>query len=494
MEQNIADITLSFLNFETLVPMLITICGGLFILVADLFKKDLDRSFYTITTILFLFGTLIFLFSFNGNSMGFFDLIFLDGFAILGQIIIVVSSLLFIILALTTKRFNEYRYPEYFALFLFVIAGYQFAISTENLILIFVGLETSGLAIYTMIAMHNRDKSFEAAIKYFTMSMMATGFYAFGAMIFYALTGSLEISQITSSLVNQNFHPVGYAIMAMVFMLGALGFKIAIVPLHTWAPDVYEGASAPLAGYMSIVPKLAGFIIILRIFELFLQSNVVWAENTLLVIIILTMTVANVSALIQTDVKRMLAYSSISHGGFALVAILINTSESNSALFLYWITFMFTNLGAFAMLWLNRHKENNSYGSDHPYSSFSGMVSKSPVAASIMGLFMLSLAGVPPFSIFWGKAYLISTVINDGYLWLALIMLLNSAVSVYYYLKLIVYMFLKEPISESREYMKNSSSALKSVVGISAFLTFFSIFFIHDLLDWINEHVVLSSF
>jgi NADH-quinone oxidoreductase subunit N len=494
MDFNINSITLELLNFETLVPMLILISGGLFILVVDLFKNDLDKSFYTVTTVIFLVGSLVFLFSFNGSSRGFFDLIFLDGFAILGQVIIVVASLLFIVLSLTVKRFHEHRYPEYFALFLFVVSGYQFAISTENLILIFLGFETSGLALYTMIAMHNRDKSFEAAIKYFTMSLMATPFYAFGAMIFYALSGSIEISQIISFIVIQDSYSLGYAIVAMIFIFGALGFKIAMVPFHTWTPDVYEGASSPLAGYMSIVPKLAGFIVMMRVFELFLQNGTIWAENIILIIIVITMTIANVVALIQKDVKRMLAYSSISHGGFAMAAILINTPESNSALFLYWITFMFTNLGAFSMLWISRHKDNNNFKSDHPYESFAGMISSHPVSALVMGLFMLSLAGIPPFSLFWGKIYLISTVVNSGYVWLALIMLLNSAISVYFYLKLIVYMFLKEPKNKTQTYVGNSSVALKSVIVVCAFFTFFAIFFIQELLSWINEYIVLSNF
>jgi NADH-quinone oxidoreductase subunit N len=182
--------------------------------------------------------------------------------------------------------------------------------------------------------MHNRDKSFEAAVKYFTMGALAAGFYSFGSMVFYALTGSVEIHQIASVLSANHYADIGYVLVGVVFMLGALGFKLSLVPFHTWAPDVYEGASASMAGYMSIVPKIAVFIVAMRVFEFLIHSGVVWLEVILYVVVIVTMTAANMWALVQTDVKRMLAYSSISHAGFVMAAILIGTSQSNSALFI----------------------------------------------------------------------------------------------------------------------------------------------------------------
>ena len=497
------NISLESLNLMTLVPMLIPIIGALLILIVDMIKGGLDKSLYVMLSLLFLivdFAALLGsagIFAQDGTVTGIFDVMLIDGLAVLAQFIIVGASLLFIPLSLTSKRFHEFSYPEFFALFLFMIAGFQFMVATDNLILIFVGLETASLALYTLIAMHNRDKSFEAAVKYFTMGALAAGFYSFGSMVFYALTGTVEINQMAAVLEANNYADIGYVLVGTVFMLASLGFKVSLVPFHTWAPDVYEGASASMAGYMSIVPKIAAFIVIMRLFEFLIHSGVVWLEIVLYIIVILTMTMANIWALVQTDVKRMLAYSSISHAGFVMAAILIGTTQSNSALFLYWILFSFTNLGAFSMLWISRQKHLPEHQqSDHSYDKFAGMIKTAPVAATIMGLFMLSLAGLPPFALFWGKLYIISSAVTGGYTVLALIMALNSAIAGYYYLKLIVYMFMKEPVMDNsgHMYVSNATLALRSIIGFAAVGTIFAFVALNPLLEFITAFVYNSGY
>ncbi len=489
------NIDVAALNLPSLVPMSIAIVGALLIICIDLLTKNLHKSLYVMLTILVLLIDLGSVIGYSGATRGFFDVMLMDGIAILSQIIIIVGSALFVILALSQQRFHEYRYPEYFALFLFMVAGFQFMVASDNLILIFVGLETASMALYTLIAMHNRDKSTEAAIKYFTMGAMAAGFFAFGSMVFYALTGSVELGQISASLVASNFDNYPLILVGVVFILGGLGFKLSIVPFHTWAPDVYEGSSSAMAGYMSIVPKIAAFVVALRFFEIFVSVDNRWVELILYIIVIVTMTLPNMVALVQTDVKRMLAYSSISHAGFVMGAILVGTTQATEGLFLYWILFLFTNLGAFAMLWINRTKNDHGFQSDHPFEKFAGLVHISPVTASIMALFMLSLAGVPPFSLFWGKMFLIGAAVNGGYLILALIMALNSAIAAYYYLKLIVYMFLKTPTNDDRiEFMGNANNPLRTVVGISAIITITSVFYIDPLLEMISTYVQMSGY
>ncbi len=493
------SISVSFesLNLATLIPMLTVIAGGLVIIVIDLLKKDLDKSLYIILSIIFLLMDLGATAGIEINQRGFFNVMFIDGVAILSQIIMIVASILFISLAFSSQRFNEYRYPEFFALFLFMTAGFQFMVASDNLILIFVGLETSSLSLYTLIVLHNKDKSFEAAIKYFTMGAMAAGFYAFSAMIFYGLTGSVELYKIFEVLQARDFEPAILVLVASIFMLISFGFKLALVPFHTWGPDVYEGSSAALAGYISIVPKIAGFVVVMRIFEGLIDSGVVWLENILYAIVVLTMTMANIWALVQDDVKRMLAYSSISHAGFVMAAIMIGTTQANSGIFLYWILFAFTNLGAFSMLWVS-YKKDTTYHErfDHPFEKFAGMVKLMPLGSVMMGLFMLTLAGVPPFSVFWGKLYLISSAVNADYIVLALIMAINSAISAYYYLKLVVYMFLKEPIvnKDGSVYMSNASTSLKVILGIAALFTIISMFFITPILNITSYYMAISGF
>lgn len=491
------DISLEALNFSTIIPMLIIITGGLIILGVDLFTKNTSRSFYTIVSVLFILLDLGFVLYSDGFARGFFDLMLVDGISIISQSIILLASALFIPLALTSKRYHEYSYPEFYALFLFMIAGFQFMVSSDSLILIFVGLETASLALYCLIALHNRTNSFEAAIKYFIMGAYASGFFAFGSMMIYAATGTLEIAQISLVLIENGYEPSVFLMLGFVFLLAAIGFKISIVPFHTWTPDVYEGSSAALAGYMSIVPKIAGFIVALRFFEILVSSNLEWVNAILYVAVVATMTIPNLLALVQEDVKRMLAYSSISHAGFALAAILIGSTQSHTSLFLYWILFLFTNVGAFTMLWVSRHKAKIWHDRfDHPYSKFSGMVKIMPVGASLMAIFMLSLAGVPPFAVFWGKMYLMGAALSSEYIILAIIMAINSAIAAYYYLKLIVYMFLKDPITtdSSTVYMTSASTVLKTVIGFSAVITTFSIFLIGPLLDILTKYVMQSGF
>jgi NADH-quinone oxidoreductase subunit N len=496
------NVSLASLNLATLAPMLIAIVGALSILVIDMVKGGLDKSLYVMISLLFLLLDLGALVDFagvflkNGTVLGFFDVMLMDGIAILSQIIIVAGSMLFITLALTSKRFHEYNYPEYFALFLFMIAGFQFMVATDNLILIFVGLETASLALYTLIALHNRSKSFEAAVKYFTMGALAAGFYAFGSMILYAISGSVEINQIATILAEDHYSNIGYVLLSMAFMIAAFGFKLSMVPFHTWTPDVYEGSSAALAGYMSIVPKIAAFVVAMRLFEFLVHSGVVWLQVILYIGVVVTMTASNIWALVQTDVKRMLAYSSISHAGFVMAAILIGTTQANTGLFLYWALFSFTNLGAFTMLWVNRQKDLlPGQSSDHPYEKFSGMVKTMPMGAVMMALFMLSLAGIPPFGLFWGKMYMIGSAVSAGYTVLALIMALNSAIAGYYYLKLIVFMFMKEPmVGYEKFYFMNASLSLKTIIGIAAVGTIFAVFAVNPLLEVITLFVYNSGY
>ncbi len=483
------SVSLASLNIALLAPMAILSFGALAIICIDLFAKNLGKSFYVMLTLLFILLDFTALIGLNGPSRGFFDVMLVDGISVLAQGIILISSALFIITALSNKPFKEFKKAEYYALFLFMIVGFQFMVATDNLILIFLGLETASLSLYTLIALHNRNKAFEAAIKYFTMGALAAGFFALSSLVFYALTGSVELNVIEKVLNARSYAP-GVAILAgVVFMLIALGFKLSIVPTHTWTPDVYEGSSAPLAGYMSVVPKIAGLVVAIRFLDIFLHAQIAWVEDVLIFLAVITMFLANITALVQEDVKRMLAFSSIAHAGFVLTALMIGTTQANSAIFLYWILFMFTNIGAFTMLWIARHKRNLwDARYQHPFTKFSGMVKVSPMMATIMGVFMFTLAGMPPFSVFWGKLYLIGTVVNSGHVILAVIMVINSAIAVYYYMKLIVYMFLKDPITEDGNiYVANSSTPIKVIVGVTLAFTIVASIFVQSILGIVTQ-------
>ncbi len=491
------NVSLASLNLITLAPMLIAIAGGLIILIIDLLNEKLHKSLYVMLTILVLFVDFGSVLGLNVNERGFFDVMLIDGISIISQLMIIGGSMIFIPLALTSKRFHEYSYPEFFALFLFMIAGFQFMVATDNLILIFVGLETASLALYTLIALHNRANSYEAAVKYFTMGALAAGFFAMGSAVIYALTGSIELYKVAEVMATRlNEAGVMIAVFgSSVLLLVAFAFKLSLFPFHTWVPDVYEGASAPLAGYMSVVPKVAAFVVSIRLFGMYIDLGIEWVRWTILIIAVLTMTLSNIMALVQNDVKRMLAYSSISHAGFIIAALALDTTEGNTAIFLYYALFMFTNLGAFSMLWISRHKTRRfDVRYDHPYEKFAGLIQIMPMGAVIMGLFMFSLAGVPPFSVFWGKVYVMQAAVNAGYIWLAIIMGLNSAIAAYYYMKLVVYMFLKDPVKDVDVVYYNISKPLMAMVGFATVATVAAIFYVQPLVSYIYYMISASGY
>lgn len=491
----LVEFNLEMLNLATIMPILVLVAGGVFILLIDLFQKH-DRGFYVTVMLMTLVFSLSVLLAKGAIGGGFFDTMLIDGIAITAQTIIIGASILFVPLAMTGVQFKEFGFAEFYAIFLFMVAGFAFMVSSDNLIMIFIGLEIGSLALYAMIAMHRRDKSLESAIKYFTMGGLAAAMIAFGAMLLYAITGAVEISNIQKALVASEFANLPIILVASAFIIAGLGFKLSIVPFHTWTPDVYEGASAPLAGYMSIVPKIAGFVVALRLFDFLAHTPDAIVYWILWIAAVVTMTVGNVLALVQEDVKRMLAYSSISHAGFVMTAIVIGTTEAHTGLFFYWILFLFTNLGAFAMLWISRHPSkvwDTRY--DHPYTKFAGMVRLSPMGALIMAIFMLSLAGIPPFALFWGKIYLIAAAIHSSHLGLALIMLLNSAIAVYYYLKLVVFMFLRDPSeNDGTVYYQNGTMPLKIVLGVAAIAVTFSFLGVSPLLETLEPLISSSGF
>ena len=491
------SVNMASLNLSTLSPMLVVVGGALLILIIDLLKKNLDKSLYVTLSILILFVDFGATLSLGINQRGFFDVMLIDGVSVVSQLLILIASMLFIPLALTQKRFHEYSYPEYFALFLFMVAGFQFMVATDNLILIFVGLETASLALYTLIAMHNTPGSHEAAVKYFTLGAMAAGFFVMGAAAIYAVTGAVELYDV-AKVMQARMSETGIMVPVIggaLLMMVAIGFKVSLIPFHLWTPDVYEGASAPMAGYMSIVPKVTMMVVAMRLLGLYVDMGVEAVRWMIIALAVVTMTLSNMMALVQEDVKRMLAYSSISHAGFVMAALALDTTKAYSSIFLYYTLFLFTNLGAFAMLWISRHKGQTYHSRfHHPYEKFAGLIHTAPQGAVIMAIFMLSLTGVPPFSLFWGKLYVISATVDAGYLWLAVVMAINSAIAAYYYLKLIVYMFLKPPAAGIEAIGINSSKPLVVIVGISVAVTTLSVFVMQPLLSYISYMVSVSGY
>lgn len=472
----------SQLQAHLLIPMCISLLGGIVLLLTGVCVKKKSQELYVSIALLFVIVNLGFLALWNepkSAQFGFFNLLFIDGMSLLTQIFILIATLVLLLFFLRPNSREETQGAEFYALILFAIAGFAFMVSSKNLLLILLGLECASLSIYTLIALHNKTQTFEAAIKYFVMGALATALYAFGALLLYAATGSIDISSIAHFLQTHK-EPPFLVFFGFVFLLCALGFKISIVPFHTWGPDVYEASNALLTAFIAITPKIAALCVIIRIFDMFLAMHHPLIESTLYGLIILTMTVPNCIALVQKDVKRMLAYSSISHSGFVLGAIFINAP---SIVFTYWFYFMFVNIGVFGILWLSRDCENG----EHTLESLRGLKKTNPTLAILLTLFMFALAGIPPFCMFWAKMYLLQVVLNANHIILALIMAINSIIAAFYYLKVIIYVFAK-PNQTSLPHIHIESSSIIAL-AISFIMSILSIFMAQDVLNIIAKYI-----
>ena len=584
----------NLLNLASIAPMAILGGFALLMLAVSLFARTLSYKFYAVITILALALGFGLVFGYNSGIRGLFDVMLVDGIATLSMLIMLAGSIFFIFLSLGARSAHEYHTAEFFVLFLFVLVGYEFMVASESLMMILVGLETGSLALYTLIALHNRARSVEAALKYFIMGALGSGFFAFGAAMFFLSTGSMEISNIAQIAKSSNLQTNVLLFAACSFMIVSIGFKLSLIPFHTWTPDVYEGASSAMAGFLSVVPKIAGFVVAIRLFEALQSIGVQWLNIVLYAVAVLTMSLANLMALVQRDVKRMLAFSSVSHAGFVLCAIVIGSTQANAALFTYWILYAVANLGAFAFIWCVRQRrarslnlkfktqspalnlnangeekenfisnaklsfsqdyepgatgelnlgangENLACGErsfkageqnfkasepgaeasffgtetcepgaeicaqsskfaarfEHPFEKFDGLIRTHPLFALCSAIFMLSLAGIPPFSVFWGKMYLLSAAVNSGYFALAVIMAVNSALALYYYLRLIVRMFLHEPREDAE--LDGSLSAvsvqIKFAVVLASVACVLAPFLVKFLTGAVNNFVFLSGY
>lgn len=460
------NISLLDLNVYTLFPSLILIVGAIAIIFLDLIK-NLDRTIFVLLAGFFTLSSLFYVLNYNYHESGFFSLLIIDGLSIVASSLILFGGTVFLILNLANNFAKELDLGEYYSLFLFMLSGFLLMASSNNLALIFLGLEIGSLSLYTLIALHRRNKSLESAIKYFTLGAASSGLFGFGVMIFYALTGSVDILMIKEFILSTEEPNLLLIVVGFAFLLGAIGFKLSLVPFHAWAPDVYEGSNDALAGFISTVPKIAAFVLAIRFFEFLASMDDGIIYSILWILSVVTITFGNLLALVQDDVKRMLAYSSISHSGFVLAAIVMGTTVANVSLFIYWFLFLVTNFGAFGMLWLARTNNLQSTDRyDHPFEKFTGLVWKDPISAVVISIFMLSLAGIPPLALYWGKIFLVSEAINSGHIYLGLIMLLNSALAAYYYIKLIVYMFLKDGSNEPQK--QDRSTFMRFVLAATA--------------------------
>lgn len=430
-------------DYIRILPELILSAFGIVVMILDP-VVDEEKSHQTLGVIA-LVGTVAGLASTwymaFSPGMAFSDMVKVDSFSVFFHYLVIAISGIVILSSFEYMEVQRIRAAEYYALILFGTVGMGLMSSAVELVLIFIALEISSIATYILAGFRRQDaSSSEASLKYFLLGSFATAFFLYGVAMMFGATGSTNMDVIGQKLQAEPASVLVYVAVALMFV--GLGFKVAAAPFHVWTPDVYEGAPAPVVGLMSTGPKAAAFAVLLRIV---FEANVPGRFWLLWIAAALSMTLGNIGALVQTNVKRLLAYSSIAHAGYLLVAFAMTTPQNSlngiSAAMFYTAAYAAMNVGAFAVV---SHFAN--VGERYvTLEDYEGLGRTSPLLAATLTIFLLSLIGIPITGGFFAKFYVFSAALRANLIWLTLIGVTNSAIGAYYYLRIIVVMYMKEP-------------------------------------------------
>jgi len=462
-----------------LAPVLVVVVTGVVVLLIDLVITDWlsRRPLMWISALGLLIGVAVCGLLWQGGYVGrsaFGGFLVLDGFALFFEALFLLAATLVILSATTFADREELFEAEFYIMVLFSTAGLMLMASGNELMSIYLALEVTSLSLSFLAAWNKRDaiagqglKSTEAGIKFFLLSAMSTAILLYGMALLYGATGATTLVDISRVLTGP---PSPAALLSVTMLVAGLGFKIAAAPFQLWTPDVYQGAATPATAFFSVGSKAAGFAVILRIFNGALPG--ISPEWSVLfgVLAFVTMTAGNLIAIVQTNIKRLMAYSSISHVGYMLIGLAAANSDGSSAVMFYLLAYAFTNLGAFIVITIMAN-----YAPDDEISGYVGLAQRSPALAMGLTLALLSLAGIPPFVGFFAKLYLFLAAIRAGSVGLQLLViwaLIMSAVSLYYYGRVIHAMWMRDAVEPERVRPASFSQGLAlaaSMAGVVAF-------------------------
>lgn len=378
----------------------------------------------------------------DSNASAFANMVVSDNFALAFSFIFMIGAALTLLLAVNEHEGGYLLYAEFFAIVFFATVGMVLMASATNLVTIFLGLETLSISLYVLAGFKRVEpKSLEAAFKYFLLGAFASGFLLYGIALIYGATGSLDLGKISGYVSSRSVLNEPLLVLGGLLIIVGFGFKVAVVPFHMWAPDVYQGAPTPIAAFMSTGSKAAAFAAMIRVLFAATDGSVTDWVRILWVLAVLTMFVGNIAAIVQSNIKRMLAYSSIAHAGYILIGLLAWNDIGTSSVMFYLITYTFMNIGAFGVISYLSTRQKEYVELD----DFKGLGHQRPWVAITMSLFMFSLAGIPPTAGFVGKFYLFSAAVKAGHIPLVVLGVINAMISLYYYLGVVVAMFMKEP-------------------------------------------------
>lgn len=462
------DFHVPAINLLLLAPVLIVLGGGVLAMVIDLFVPTNTRSWaawVSLITLLLALGQTISMWGFSGGTFtpqGGSPMLVVDNYATFLNLTLILTGILAILISVSYLQRVGLDKAEYYMLMLFSLAGMMLMGMANDLILVFLALEVLSIPLYILSGFAwPRPDSEEAAMKYFLLGAFSSAIFVFGIAMAYGATGTTSLPGILAALnVNE-----ALGLTAVAFLLVGFAFKVAAVPFHMWTPDVYEGAPTTVTAFMSVGAKVAGFAAMIRVFVTALSGmSDVWV-GAVVILATLTLIVGNLLAIVQKNIKRMLAYSSIAHAGFILIAVASSYNNPNgvSAALFYMFAYLFTNLGAFAVVIAVEHKQ----GEGIMLNDYKGLAARHPWLALAMAFMMLSLAGVPPTGGFSAKFYVFRAALESQLAWLAVLGVVMSVVSAFYYLRVVYLMYMYEGETEVV-----TKSALKLGLSIAVIATF----------------------
>ena len=434
-----------------LLPEMIIAFFAMFVLVLDLYFKDKEKNLvYGLSQLALLFAAIsTAIQGFEIKVLAFNGMFISDSISTYLKLLAYISMSLVFTYSRTYLKARLLLKGEYFSLSLFVLLGVMLMISSMNLLMIYMGLELLSLSLYALVALdRDNPKASEAAMKYFVLGSLGSGFLLYGMSMIYGATGSLDLSVIGQRVVADG--PMQMALVfGLVFLVSGLAFKLGAVPFHMWVPDVYGGAPTAVTLALAAAPKLAAFAITMRLLVSGLGALTVDWQQMLMILAVLSLIVGNLTAIMQTNFKRMLAYSTIAHVGFVLLGLMSGSPDGSSAVstfaygssLFYILTYVLTTLGTFGVILLLSHEGFECENID----DLKGLNKRNPVLAGVMLVLMFSIAGIPPFVGFYAKLVVLQAVVAQGMLWLAVLAVVFSLIGAFYYLRVVKVIYFDEP-------------------------------------------------
>lgn len=429
-------------DYIRILPELVLSIFGILVMLVDpvIPTHDSKKPLGVIALIGVLAGLAATAFQAQYYGDAFFNMVRVDAFSVFFHFVVLFVALVVILSSFDYLGVQQIKDGEYYGLILFATVGMMLMSSAIELVLIFIAIEISSISTYVLAGFRRgAAESAESSLKYFLLGSFATAFFLYGVAMVFGATGSTYVYRIAEVLTTQ--HSV-LTYLAVALMFVGLGFKVASAPFHVWTPDVYEGAPAPVTGFMSTGPKAAAFAVLLRV--LFATGAPGWFWMVW-VAAVLSMTLGNIGALVQNNVKRLLAYSSIAHAGYLLVAFAAAKTTGISAAIFYAASYAAMNVGAFAIV-AHLAGRGERYVTLEDYS---GLGRRSPLIAAMLTIFLISLIGIPITGGFFAKFYVFSAALQSNLIWLTIIGVINSAIAAYYYLRIIIYMYMRDGLSEA---------------------------------------------